>query len=151
MGLAVVLGLAAGAGLTPDELSFTGSLQTVNVFLPPVRTAATAAEASRWWAVMIAAIRDASGGCPSGICRRMANAPSGREIDSTPKLSLEGALARSAGEGDSFPRYPGSQTLLGDRRCEAPVRGAAFPTKRSFEDRVPKRSLGTRSAEEVSP
>jgi hypothetical protein len=47
---------ARAAGVRPDEVSFAGALQTVNAFLPNLRTARTAEEAARLCAVLLAAI-----------------------------------------------------------------------------------------------
>lgn len=47
---------AAGAGVRPDEVSFAGAVQTLNAFLPHLRTAATADEAARLWATLVQAI-----------------------------------------------------------------------------------------------
>jgi hypothetical protein len=47
---------AGAAGVRPDELSFTGALQTCNAFLPHLRTASSPAEAAQLWAALVAAI-----------------------------------------------------------------------------------------------
>jgi hypothetical protein len=52
----IMLQAATQAELRPDEISFTGTLQTVNAFLPELRAAASPEEAAVLWEVMIAAI-----------------------------------------------------------------------------------------------
>jgi hypothetical protein len=47
---------ARGVGARPDELSFAGALQTVNAFLPHLRTAAPEAEAAALGAALLAAL-----------------------------------------------------------------------------------------------
>ena len=52
----VLVQAAACAGVRADEVSFTGTLQTVNAFLPELRAVATAAEARVLWAVLLWAV-----------------------------------------------------------------------------------------------
>jgi hypothetical protein len=47
---------AARAAVRPDEVSFAGALQTVNAFLPNLRSARTEEEAARLLAVLLGAI-----------------------------------------------------------------------------------------------
>jgi hypothetical protein len=47
---------ATAAGVRPDELSFAGSLQAFNAFLPNLRTARTEAEAARLLSALLVAI-----------------------------------------------------------------------------------------------
>jgi hypothetical protein len=47
---------ARAAGVRPDEVSFAGALQTVNAFLPHLRTARTEAEAAGLCAALLAAV-----------------------------------------------------------------------------------------------
>jgi Transposase DDE domain len=49
---------ARAAGVRPDEVSFAGALQTVNAFLPNLRSAPTAEEAARLCAALLAAIAE---------------------------------------------------------------------------------------------
>jgi len=47
---------AAQAGVRPDEVSFTGALQTVNAFLPEMRAVQTAEQAQVLWEVLVWAV-----------------------------------------------------------------------------------------------
>ena len=47
---------AATAGVRPDQLSFAGALQTVNAFLPHLRTARTLDEAAALWGALVVAV-----------------------------------------------------------------------------------------------
>jgi hypothetical protein len=47
---------AAPAQVRPDEISFKGTLQTINAFLPEMRAAQTAADAQVLWDVLLWAI-----------------------------------------------------------------------------------------------
>jgi hypothetical protein len=47
---------AVGAGVRPEELSFAGAVQSVNAFLPHLRTARTEEEWGRLWSALVEAI-----------------------------------------------------------------------------------------------
>jgi hypothetical protein len=47
---------ARAAAVRPDEMSFAGALQTVNAFVPNLRSARTAEEEARLYAVLLGAI-----------------------------------------------------------------------------------------------
>ncbi len=47
---------AAGAHVRPDEVSFTGALQTINAFLPEMRAVANPADAQGLWEVLLWAV-----------------------------------------------------------------------------------------------
>lgn len=47
---------AASAGVRPDEVSFAGAVQTLNAFLPHLRTAVSEDEVARLWEVLLAAL-----------------------------------------------------------------------------------------------
>jgi hypothetical protein len=47
---------AARAGAQPDEVSFTGALQTINAFVPEMRAVATPEEAQVLWEVLLWAV-----------------------------------------------------------------------------------------------
>jgi hypothetical protein len=52
----IIMQAAVAAELRPDEISFTGALQTVNAFLPHLRSAETPQDADAWWDIMIVSI-----------------------------------------------------------------------------------------------
>jgi hypothetical protein len=82
---------AARAGVRPDQLSFAGALQTVNAFLPHLRTARTLEEAERLWEELVAAVGyHRVGDRPDRIEPRAVK----RRPKNYPKLSVPRAEAR---------------------------------------------------------
>lgn len=92
---------ARGAGVRPEEVSFTGALQTLNAFLPHLRQARSAEEASRLWDVLIAAIGQHRVGDrpdrsePRVVKRRPKNYPKLREPRPAARRRLREAPRRS--------------------------------------------------------
>ncbi len=93
---------ARGAGVCPEELSFTGALQAVNAFLPHLRAAATEDEARRLGGVMLLAIAaHRAGGRPDryeprAVKRRPKNSPKLKEPRAQARRKL-GTNATCAG------------------------------------------------------
>jgi Transposase DDE domain len=72
---------AAAATVRPDQLSFTGALQTINAFLPQVRAVQTSADAQALWDVLLWAVAEHRVGNrpdryePRAVKRRAQNYP----------------------------------------------------------------------------
>jgi hypothetical protein len=76
---------AAQAQVRPDQISFTGALQTINAFLPEMRAAQTPEDAQVLWEVLLWAVGEHRVGDrpdryePRAVKRRPKNYPRLRE------------------------------------------------------------------------
>jgi hypothetical protein len=92
---------ARAAQVRPDEVSFTGALQTVNAFLPNLRSARTAAEVTRRCRVLLEAIAQHRVGnrpdrCePRAVKRRPKNFPRLQEPRADARRRLREGAKRS--------------------------------------------------------
>jgi hypothetical protein len=92
---------ARAAGVRPDEVSFTGALQTVNAFLPNLRSARTPEEAARLCAVLLGAIAQHRVGNrpdryePRAVKRRPKKFPRLKEPRADPRRRLREGAKRS--------------------------------------------------------